>query len=171
MVSRLVEEFGDDVHWIFAGDGPEQARLEALAAKAGLSRHVTFAGFVAEIQKPLSVIDLYFTVSVGNVCGIAAIEAALAGRPVIGFQLLPDYVARPDDWVPSSQDPQAVADTAVRLLRNPAERAALAERQGQYARLSHSVGAMARAYQQIYESALSGAGEARLAANAPVGHS
>ena len=79
-----------------------------------------------------------------------------------------DY-AEPDDWIWSSQDRRAVADAAVRLLRNPAERTALGERQQQYARLHLSVGAMARAYQEIYESALAVAGDARLAANAPVG--
>jgi len=156
IISRLVHEFGAKVHWIFAGDGPEQAKLETLVREAGVQQNVHFAGYIADVKYPLSLIDLYFTLSVGRVTGVAALEATLVGLPVIGVQLLHDYKPSGDEWIWASHEPAAIAEKAVSLLKDPVERHALGQRQQQYARLHHSVDSMGESYQEIYELALAG---------------
>jgi glycosyltransferase involved in cell wall biosynthesis len=154
IIARLVHEFGDNVHWIFGGDGPEQANLENLVKEAGIQKNVHFAGYIADVKYPLSIIDLYFTLSVGPVTGVAALEATLVGLPVIGVQLLHDYKPAASEWIWSSYDARTVAEKAIHMLNNPAQRRQLGERQQAYARVHHSVEAMGRSYQEIYKLAL-----------------
>jgi glycosyltransferase involved in cell wall biosynthesis len=154
IISRLVGEFGSKVHWIFAGDGPEQGRLEMLVREVGIEQNVHFAGYIADVKYPLSIIDLYFTLSVGRVTGVAALEATLVGLPVIGFQLLEDYVPGADEWIWSSHDPAAVSARAISLLHDASQRKALGERQQEYARRHHSVDSMGESYQEIYKLVL-----------------
>ena len=153
VIAAMVRELGDEVHWIFAGDGPERPELERLVAAAGISKNVHFAGVVSDVRYPLSVMALHFTITVGVVGGMAAIESALAGVPVIGFQLSVDYQTEGGDWIWSSSDSTTLADTAVRLLRDREERLALARLQQKYAMAHHSVEQMTSAYREIYQGA------------------
>jgi glycosyltransferase involved in cell wall biosynthesis len=154
IIQSLVRELGDQVHWIYVGDGPERARLEGRVRDAGLARQVHFAGSVADVRYPLSVMDVFVTLTVGEVCGIAAMEAALAGVAVIGVQLVADHRPGSREWIWSSERPEEVSAMASGLLRNPRERASLGERQRQHANQHHTVGAMAQSYRDVYEQAL-----------------
>ena len=149
VIQELVREFGSELHWIFAGDGPERENLERLVRNAGLAANVHFTGLVNDIRYPLSLFDLHFTITVRDFGGVGAIEAALAGVPAVGLQAAADHQSA-DDWIWSSVDCTALAAMAIRLLRNPAERKAIAERQQQYARTHHSVERMGEAYRRVY---------------------
>jgi glycosyltransferase involved in cell wall biosynthesis len=136
---------------LFAGDGPERENLQRLVTEAGLSRNVHFVGVVTDIRYPLSVLNLHFTAAVGEVVGIAGIESALAGVPVLAFQASSDYKTRPEDWVWSSNEHQEIVAAAVTLLDDTCRRHELAQRQREYATRYHSVECMAAAYREIYE--------------------
>lgn len=152
VISELVREFGSEVHWVFAGDGPEREALEQLVASAGLTPNVHFTGLVRDVRYPLAVLDLHFTITVRDVGGVAAIEGALGGVPTIGLQAAKDYPST-TDWIWSSIEWQPLAAMAIRLLRDPAERRAMAERQQQYARAHHSVERMTQLYREVYSGA------------------
>ena len=150
VIAGLVQEFGDAIHWVYAGDGSERAALERRVSEAGIAANVRFAGAVSDIRLPLAIFDLHFTITVGPVGGVAAIEGALAGVPVVGVQTAADYTSRPDDWIWSSARPAALIAEATRLLRNEGERHALAVTQRQYAQTHHSLEQMASAYRTVY---------------------
>jgi len=105
-------------------------------------------------HEPLGLIDLYFAINVGAATGIAAIEAATSGVPVIAAQLSADYRSSPGDWIWSSTDPRELGARAAALLGDPAALRAVAGAQQRYALKHHSVGAMARAYERLYEDSL-----------------
>lgn len=151
VIVGLVDQFGDDIHWLFAGDGPEREKLQRLVGDAGVARNVHFVGLVTDIRYPLSVLDLHFTAAVEGVIGIAGIEGALAGVPVLAFQASPDYETRAEDWVWSSNQHQSIVATAVTLLRDSGKRHELAQRQKEYAARHHSLECMAAAYRDIYQ--------------------
>jgi glycosyltransferase involved in cell wall biosynthesis len=153
VIVELVRELGDDFHWIFAGDGEERPRLERLVADAGVAKNVHFAGLVKDVRYPLSLMRLHFTITVRVVGGVASIESALAGVPVIGFQLSADYRASDQDWIWSSNRAANLAAQALRLLRDADALQALATMQRQYALEHHSVEQMTSAYREIYLSA------------------
>lgn len=153
-VFRHVAEALPDVHFLMAGEGPEAERLKAVAAQAGLGDRLHFPGLAVRPELPFSIIDLYLTLNVGPITGIAALEAAAAGLPLVGVQANAAHRPGPQDWIFSSTDPAAIAAEAVRLLREPDERRALAERHKQHVIAHHSVDSMAAAYRAFYERVL-----------------
>jgi phosphatidylinositol alpha-1,6-mannosyltransferase len=72
--------------YLIVGSGDDQPRLEGLARVAGVSDRVVFAGQVpdAELARYLALADVFAMPSTGEGFGIAFVEAAAAGLPVIG---------------------------------------------------------------------------------------
>lgn len=67
---------------VVVGDGPERAALEALAKSLNISSAVTFVG-AADPAPWLSKASVFASVSQHEGWGVAAIEAAMAGVPVV----------------------------------------------------------------------------------------
>jgi len=158
--AQIVKVFGPEVHFVIAGDGSEYDRVCSLIAEYGIQRQVHLPGFVVESRLPISIMDLYITLNVGTVTGIAALEAAYLGAPVLAIQMCSNYKAKSEDWIWSGIDLSEVATRAIELLRNSSDRQALAARQTARVRSHHTVESMARSYYALYrasvEKALSG---------------
>jgi glycosyltransferase involved in cell wall biosynthesis len=81
----LVEAAPPDVHLLFVGDGEERASLERRVAERGLQ--ATFAGHVPPERVPnlMASMDVLVHASLWEGLPRAAVEALLAGRPVVAF--------------------------------------------------------------------------------------
>jgi glycosyltransferase involved in cell wall biosynthesis len=152
--AEIARAMGPEARFVVAGYGPERPGLEQRFHELELDRQVLFAGRALDPTLPMSLMDLYLTVNVGPITGVAALEAAAAGLPIVAVQLLDGYEARPEDWIWSSGDLAAVATRAIELLRDETARRKLAERQKAYVEAHHSVEVMARGYDRLYERAL-----------------
>jgi len=152
--ANVAEAIGPDVHLLMAGEGGERGALEETARRKGIARQVHMPGLVLDPAEPIGAMDLYLTINVGPITGIAGLEAAFLGVPVIGLQILDDYESKADDWIWSSRNPGEVALTAVDLLNDRAALHDLAERQQAIARQRFSIDAMSRAYDELYSVAL-----------------
>jgi glycosyltransferase involved in cell wall biosynthesis/SAM-dependent methyltransferase len=152
--ARVARAMGEKVHFIMAGAGPELGRLRSLVRELGLEEQVHFVGMVKNPGLPMSLMDLYITVNVGSVTGIAALEAAYSGLPLVAIQLCKNREARPTDWIWSSGSLDAVADRAIDLMRDPEERAALARRQREHVLHHHTAEIMAESYRTFYAEVL-----------------
>jgi hypothetical protein len=75
------------VYFIIDGDGHENNRMCKLVRKYCIERQVHFLGFVIEPQLPLLIMNLHITLNIGEITGIAAMEAAYLGVPVLAIQL------------------------------------------------------------------------------------
>lgn len=151
---RLTFKSRENLHLLLAGDGPERARLAEIAGGLGISGRVHLPGTATDPGEPLDLIDLYWTVNVGPVTGIAALEAAFAGLPIVAVQLDRHHRTTARDWIWSAPDPAAVADHSAALIAGGDALPALGRKQQAYARAHHSVEAMAAAYERFYEDAL-----------------
>jgi glycosyltransferase involved in cell wall biosynthesis len=82
---RLLRQ-SPELRYLIVGDGSDRARLEAKARAHGLSDCIIFAGRIAEAEKVAhyNLADLYVMPSYGEGFGIALIEAAACGIPVVG---------------------------------------------------------------------------------------
>jgi glycosyltransferase involved in cell wall biosynthesis len=93
--ARLVER-GLPVRVLLAGSGPERARLEALARELHIEERVEFRGDVAHDDVPavLGEIDIFVMPSRAEGFGVAALEAAATGLPVVASRVhgIPDVV-------------------------------------------------------------------------------
>jgi phosphatidyl-myo-inositol dimannoside synthase len=85
VMPRLLEQF-PALRYLIVGDGSDRGRLEAKARALGLSEHVIFAGRIPEAEKVAhyNLADAYVMPSHGEGFGIALIEAAGCGVPVVG---------------------------------------------------------------------------------------
>lgn len=128
-VARLVR-MGRNVHYSIIGDGPERARLEALAAELGIADHVTFHGWRThtEISALLAKAHIFLapcqTAADGNQdAPVNTLKEAMAiGLPVIASRHggIPELV---QDGVSGSLVPErnaeALATAIDRMLANP----------------------------------------------------
>jgi glycosyltransferase involved in cell wall biosynthesis len=132
------------------GDGRVQKEASAL----GLSDAVTFHGFKPADQLPTlrAEAHIYVQSSRHEAAGIAVLEAAAAGLPIVGTRV--GYIS---DWSPQAAigvlpaNPEALAMAIVTTLQNPKERERLATAARARA-VAHDVEWTAQALSDLYAS-------------------
>lgn len=85
MVADAAPRIPQGVRLTVVGDGPERARAERFARKAGIADRVHFAGRLdrEDIRHVLAHADAYVQPSIKESFGIAALEARSAGVPLV----------------------------------------------------------------------------------------
>lgn len=109
-----------DVRLTIAGDGPERGALEERAKDLGVTEHVEFLGWV-EPERMHEVMARCFAVIVPSRregFGLAALEAALAARPVVASKVggLPEVVDDGATGILVTADDSAATATAIEHL-------------------------------------------------------
>lgn len=72
-----------EAQFVFAGDGPERAALEAQAASLGLDDRVMFLGRRHDIPEILACCDAFVLPSLWEGLPLSVLEAMAAGKPVV----------------------------------------------------------------------------------------
>jgi glycosyltransferase involved in cell wall biosynthesis len=139
-----------NVEFYLGGEGSEREFLATQSEKLGLNKSLTMSGLVQEPVDFLESLDLYITLNVEAITGIAGLEAVFAGVPVVGIQLSQNYENGSEDWIWSSQDPKAVAQEIVEYLKNPKLLTTIAEEQYKIASKMFSVDRMRDDYLALY---------------------
>lgn len=164
-VGRLAHEKGFDVlveamadlpgrRLVLVGDGPERARLEALAGRLGVADRVRFAGWVSEPWAVRFRPEIVVVPSRFEALSLVALEAMRAGIPVVATRVggIPEVVVDQVTGVLADpEQPAALAKAIDGLLAAPARRAELAAAglRRLEARFSHE--AMRAAYEALYD--------------------
>jgi teichuronic acid biosynthesis glycosyltransferase TuaC len=130
-VGNLVELKGNDlairslpslpeVTLLFAGDGPDRARLESISREAGVAERVRFAGAVAQTDLPsfYSAADALLLASSREGWPNVLLEAMACGTPVIAARVggTPEIVTSPAAGVLFEPRTEAALAAAVREL-------------------------------------------------------
>jgi len=138
---------------MLVGEGPEQARLEALARELGIADHVLFAGFQSQIPALVRRFDYYVHPSLHEPFGIAILEAMAAGKAVIGTNTggIPELVIHGETGllVPPS-DPVALAAAILHLVSNPATAQPMGARGRQRVERYFNIRVTVDKYQELY---------------------
>jgi len=105
-------------------DGPEMARLRALAHKLGIAEHVQFAGQQprARLRLYYGAADVFVTTPWYEPFGITPVEAMACSRPVIGSEvggIKSTVIDGRTGFLVPSRDPQATAERLANLQRDP----------------------------------------------------
>ena len=84
-----LRERGGDVTLRIVGDGPERVALECLTAELGLSKTVTFVGFIPRERMclQLSNAQIFVSGSVQEGFSMSMLESLASGVPVVGFDV------------------------------------------------------------------------------------
>jgi glycosyltransferase involved in cell wall biosynthesis len=85
VLPQLLQRF-PNLKYLIVGDGSDRGRLEATVKMLGLSDYVIFAGQISESEKVAHyrLADAFVMPSYGEGFGIALIEAAACGIPIVG---------------------------------------------------------------------------------------
>jgi glycosyltransferase involved in cell wall biosynthesis len=146
-IARLA---GSQIHFLMVGEGALLDAARDHATTLGLGDRVHFTGLLERPLLAFGIIDVYVSINVGAITGIAGLEAAACGKPVIALQARLDHRGDSNDWIWSSPEPTEVAQEAVRLLNDSAARKDLGVAQRQRVRAEYSDSAMAADYAAFY---------------------
>jgi glycosyltransferase involved in cell wall biosynthesis len=135
---------------VVIGDGPERERLAALGQDAGVS----FAGYRERAGRFAGAFDVAVVPSRYEGFGLVALEAMLAGVPVVASRIggLPEVVGDTALLVPP-EDPAALAAAVVELLEQPERARGLTERAGRRAEQAFGRARMAAETLAVWTSA------------------
>jgi N-acetyl-alpha-D-glucosaminyl L-malate synthase BshA len=111
---------------VLAGDGPDAARVQLQADAYGLRDDVMTLPAQQSVVPLLSVADVFLLPSLQESFGLAALEAMACEVPVIASRVggLPEFVEHGvNGFLHAPDDLEAMAQSALALLRAPDERA------------------------------------------------
>lgn len=139
---------------VWGGDGDAKNDIIKKLVEFKIIECFTFLGEVHNALEVMSSSDLYVTMNVGNITGVSGLEAASVGVPVVGVQMLSDYIATDDDWIWSSTNVDDIALKIIGYIRNSTERRQLAEKQKSFVLKNLTSEKMANRYINFYEEIL-----------------
>jgi glycosyltransferase involved in cell wall biosynthesis len=142
-------------HLALAGQGPDMARLRDLSRRLGVAHRVHFTGELepARIGDFLASLDTFVFPSSAETFGLAAVEAAQAGVPVIAndIPVMREVLAvngKPCARFVDTADPQAFAAAVEDVLNSPKIANELS-RLGRALSQRHSLSGMVEAYREL----------------------
>lgn len=155
-----------DLHYAIAGTGPEEKSIRDAIRAHGLEGRVHLLGAISDADKR-ALLHRASLVAMPNVpvrgdaegFGVAALEAALAGRPLVAADIegLRDSVIACRTGIRvAAEDPGAWIDTIARLLARPRLAEAIGRRAQRAVATHFDWQWIARRYCEVFKSALRG---------------
>ena len=120
--ARVLKDRGRKIRYVFAGDGSLKTQLQDLAQAFGLREEVSFAGFVKDVPKFLSSIDLLVLPSLFEGLGVAALEGMASGKPVVATRvggLAESIIDGETGFLVPPRNGAALADAIERIVADP----------------------------------------------------
>jgi glycosyltransferase involved in cell wall biosynthesis len=120
--ARVLKDRGRRIRYVFAGDGSHKAQLQRTVQRLRLEEDVSFVGFVRDVPKLVSSIDVLVLPSLYEGLGLAALEGMAAGKPVVATRvggLVESIVDGETGFLVPPQDGVALADAIEKLVADP----------------------------------------------------
>jgi glycosyltransferase involved in cell wall biosynthesis len=128
--AQKVNKVRDDVQFLIAGAGPEEANLRRLARRLKIDRQVTFAPNLRDFGPSVAAVDVFCLPSLQQGLGSIMLEAMAMGKPVIASAVGGIHSVIRDGetglLVPPSQS-APIAEGILDLLRDPVRARAIGE--------------------------------------------
>jgi len=158
--ARVLKDRGRTIRYVFAGDGSHKAKLQQMVQTLELREEVSFVGFVKDVPKFLSSIDVLVLPSLFEGLGVAALEGMAAGKPVVATRvggLAESVVDGETGFLVPPRDGTALAEAIQKLVTDPFMAQAMGQK-GTARVLSHfTIEQMARQNEAYYYALLEGA--------------
>jgi glycosyltransferase involved in cell wall biosynthesis len=140
---------------VLAGDGPLRSAIETHAAELGITDRLVLLGHWVRVPALLKTLDVFVLASKFEPYGVALLEAKCAGSAIVATavneipKLLRDGVT---GLIVPAESPEPMARAFLRMAQDAALRRALATAAYAEAENKHSIDAVARAYQALYDT-------------------
>ncbi len=145
-----------DVRFLILGDGSLRAELAARAQALGLGPRLLMPGHVSPPERLMAGLDVYVQPSLNEAMGLGALRAQRLGLPVAASAVcgLPDLIEHErTGLLVAPGDAPALAQAVLRLLDEPALRAALGEAGRRAAQARGAPEAMLEGLARLYAGA------------------
>jgi glycosyltransferase involved in cell wall biosynthesis len=157
-VADLKDEY-PELKLIVFGEGYLNNQLRAQAASLGLGDVVQFAGFRDDLDDYLPCFDLFVHPALAEGLGVAALKAAAAAVPVVGFEaggMVEAVVHEETGFLVPPEDADALAAAIKRFIDEPDTGKAYGKAGRDRMQREFSIDAMAEKHVQLYETVLHG---------------
>jgi glycosyltransferase involved in cell wall biosynthesis len=157
-VAELKDRF-PELRLVIFGEGFLHNQLRAQATSLGLADVVQFAGFRDDLDAFIGCFDLFAHPALAEGLGVAALKAAAAGLPVVGFAaggLVEAVQDGKTGLLVEAEDADALAAAIERLIQDPALARRLGDAGRQRMQSEFSIATMADQHMALYESVLHG---------------
>ncbi|MBL7129852.1 MAG: glycosyltransferase family 4 protein [Candidatus Omnitrophica bacterium] len=125
--------FSQRMKFLIVGDGPLRQELESYAERLGISEDVSFTGWIRDLERVYSELDIVTLTSLNEGTPVALIEAQAAGRPCVATNVggVANVIeeGRSGILIPF-EDVGSFAQAIIKLLSNPG----LVKAMGEYGR-------------------------------------
>jgi glycosyltransferase involved in cell wall biosynthesis len=153
IAAQLAPRF-PDLHFLLAGDGPEEKMLREKAAALGISDRVTFSGYVADTRLVYLAADVLLMPSRYEGLPMTLLEAMAMGLPVVASQL--DGIAEVigdgcEGFLVPSDDASLFVERTAALLQDAELSSRIAQNARAKIEASFSVERMTSAVEEIYD--------------------
>lgn len=153
---------------LIIGDGQDRPALERFCRERGLDEHVLFLGYQASVADYYQILDLLVLPSLSEGLPNTVLEAMSFGVPVLATAVggVPEIIEKDNGVLVPPNDPDALADGMVELLRNDAVRRRIGQagRSSLYPRFAPDE--RVRRIVELYNEVLSGRDHWRSSADA-----
>jgi glycosyltransferase involved in cell wall biosynthesis len=162
-VAGCLSRRGRDLHWLLAGDGPEQAALSALAREEGVESRIHFLGFRSDADRILKSCDALLFPSLMEGASVTVRQAMVLGTPVVAVdaegtaESLAGY-----GWLIRPGDVEAGARALEEILDRPDTARQKTQLAREHARSHYSLDATVGGTLRAYERLLAGPGAVRV---------
>ena len=118
---RLKDIFGSNqkVRFLIVGDGPLRVELERYAEELGIGQDIIFTGWIKDLEKIYSELDIVALTSLNEGTPVALIEAQAAARPCVATEVggVTDVIEEgKTGLLVSSQDTREFIQALIKLL-------------------------------------------------------
>jgi glycosyltransferase involved in cell wall biosynthesis len=154
---KPVIEAVPNAKFLIVGDGPRKEALEKFARDLGISKHVTFTGFIEDIPEIYSFTDAAVLSSWSEGLPQSVIQAMAAGVPVAATKAggVPEVVVHEKTGIlVEPGDHEGLAKGIIRILNNPDVAATFAENARRFVVKEHSSGHMIDRIERLYRELL-----------------
>ncbi len=144
---------------VIFGEGALETELRARATELGLSDRVQFAGFRDDLDSFIGCFDIFVHPALAEGLGVAALKAAAAGLPVVGFDAggLSEAVQHGTTGILTpAEDSTALAAAIESLIADAALRKRMGDAGRERMRSDFSIDTMADKHQTLYEAIVDG---------------
>jgi len=147
---QLHHKTDNDVHYLFVGDGDLFLRCKNVISGQHLSNRIHLPGGTLNVQAPLKAIDIFITLSVGQLTGVAALEAVNAGCCVVALQLDPKYSCIDSDFIWSTTSIDKLIEKVLFYLSDDSSRKKEIDRQRIILNKDFNLDRMIKSYLDFY---------------------
>ena len=147
-LNRLLDK-SKKIKLVVIGDGPLKKEMVEIIHMRNLQNEIIILDSKSDKSAFFSSIDIYVSINVGVIVGIAGLEAIAHHVPVVSFQNRKTHDGSLD-WVPSSNSPESLAPQILALLLDSNKLKYIQVSQWEYAKERFSSDTMTQKYIDLY---------------------